>query len=211
MPPFPFPLFIGGIGSPRLQILNLTGDRMIQVQNGRFHLNWKGQSGEGYTRYPELRSEFERYLRRFVEFLPGAEKSQFAPNQWEITYLNHIPQGTVWQTRADLPGLFRAIVVPPAPDAPIALETFGGKWQYEIPPQRGRLHAELAVAQDFKPTPTELLIFTLTARGPIGLEPDTNAELLKGLDLGSDTIVWAFKEFTSKQAHDYWGLRDGNS
>ena len=35
----------------RLQIKNKTADRMIQVQNGRVHFNWLGESGGGYPHY----------------------------------------------------------------------------------------------------------------------------------------------------------------
>jgi uncharacterized protein (TIGR04255 family) len=206
--PFQLPFLFGASQGSRLQILNRTGDRMIQVQNGRFHFNWKGTSGEGYVRFGTILEEFDIYLRKFVDFVVSQAGGVFLPNQWEVTYLNHIPRGTVWQSPSDWQNLFSSVVNLPSPDGPILLESFAGSWHYEIPPRQGRLHVEVSIARNETWSPNELLVFTLTARGPIDREPENRKELFKRLNVGSDAIVWAFEALTSKEAHTYWGIQN---
>jgi len=207
---FPFPgavsIRLSQAPACRLQILNQAKDRMIQVQNGRFHLNWKGASGPDYPRYHELRREFRDYLGRFQAFLATKVEANLRPNQWEVTYLNHVPKGPVWQAPADWHSLFPPLHVLPPVVVTASLETMGGQWQYEIRPQRGRLHVELRHGRQEHPTPTEVLVFNLTARGPIDSVDESG--ILAGIDLGHETIVHAFKECTSSSAHIHWELQD---
>ena len=87
--------------SSRLQITNAAGDRMIQLQNTRFHFNWLGQAGRTYPRYEKVRTEFSDVYGRFLEFVRGEGLGELRPNQWEVTYLNHILKGTVWREPND--------------------------------------------------------------------------------------------------------------
>jgi uncharacterized protein (TIGR04255 family) len=67
----------------RLQISNRDGDRMIQLQNGRLHLNWLGEPGRKYPRYEKVREDFVWALQRFSGFLAAEKLGDFRPNQWE--------------------------------------------------------------------------------------------------------------------------------
>jgi len=66
---------------------------MVQLQNGRFHYNWLGNSGEEYPRYRIVKPEFEALYAEFKQFLSDEGLGMPTENQWEITYLNQIPQG----------------------------------------------------------------------------------------------------------------------
>ena len=181
--------------------------RMIQVQNGRFHYNWVGV-GKDYPRYSQIRQEFDKELKAFENFLREESLGEIKPNQWEVTYVNHIPRRTTWETPAEwgprvLPGLLGCF-----PESnEVAAESFGGQWHYEIKPQRGRLHIELRHMKPESPDAPDLLIMKLTARGPIGTAEEGGPTLDQGLDLGREAIVRAFKELTSPEAHEYWGLK----
>lgn len=198
----------------RLQILNRQGDRMIQLQNGRFHLNWKGAAGPDYPRYPQIRDEFDEYFNCLSEFLRNEAGNPPVVDLWEVTYLNHLPKLTVWNNPTDWVSLFPTLVQPSAIPGPLpleqpagfSLETFGGAWQYEISPRKGKLHIELRHGRHERADAGELLVFTLTARGM--LEGGTATEIHRGLDLGRYAIGHAFKTLTSKAAHAYWGLKD---
>ena len=86
----------------RLQITNKNSDRMIQLQNSRLHFNWLGEGGREYPRYEQkVRDGFVWALQCFIDFVIREELGDFRPNQWEVTYLNHIPKGTVWNTPND--------------------------------------------------------------------------------------------------------------
>lgn len=189
----------------RLQILNQRGDRMIQIQNGRFHLNWKGASGKDYPRYPQIREEFDRYFNQLVEFLIRELSVRPSVELWEVTYLNHLPRASVWSEPRDWASLFPPLSQPSVVPNGLSLETIGGSWQYEICPRRGQLQVEIRHGRSERGG-EELLVFSLTARGPINRDVDSG--IAEGLDLGRLTIVNAFKNLTSETAHTYWGLRD---
>ena len=195
--------------SARLQIRSAAGDRMIQVQNGRFHLNWLGHGGDEYPRYARIRDEFVDRFRQFREFVRREGLGDLQPNQWEVTYVNHMPRGTVWNGPEDWT-FFLPLgqVTRTAAGAP--LESFGGEWHFLIPPNAGRLHVQWRHGRQSGSPELELIVLTLTARGPIQQAED-ESQSIAGLDLGRETIVRSFQAFTSTDANRYWGLKHGNA
>lgn len=189
--------------SMRIQIQNSTGDRMVQLQNGRLHYNWlTGPEQASYPDYSTVREEFDRALNGFRSFLIREHLNPFSPDQWEITYVNHIPQGTVWNTPSDWVRVLSALLGRTDQIKTTRFESCGGSWRFEITPQRGRLHVELSHGWTNDQESQQLLMLKLTARGPIqrnGLSLD------EGLNLGHDAIVQTFREITSRRAREYWG------
>jgi uncharacterized protein (TIGR04255 family) len=92
----------------RLQIKNADADRMIQVQNSRLHFNWLKRPGISYPRYETVRREFESTLQDFLQFVNRAKLGELRPDQWEVTYVNQMPKGTVWNDSCDW-GFFRLL------------------------------------------------------------------------------------------------------
>jgi uncharacterized protein (TIGR04255 family) len=190
--------------SCRLQIRNAAGDRMLQVQNGRFHYNWIGRGGGEYARYERIRTEFNTLLDTFAGFVEKQLSAELRVNQWEVTYVNHLSKGTVWHSPADWQALFPALLTaPPHAANGIVLESLSAEWHYEIEPKVGRLHVELShgKAQPVAEEP-ELLVLKLTARGPIKKEGAATFDA--GIDLGHAMIVKSFSSLTSQAARDYW-------
>lgn len=194
----------------RVQIKNRSGDRMIQLQNGRFHFNWLGKSGGEYPRYKSVRNEFAALWAKFCEFISRAHSPGVRPNQWEVTYVNQIPRGTVWSGPADW-SFFKPLGAVPTIPGTIEGESFGGEWHFVISPQRGRLHIAWQHGREQdegKQDPSqELIRLTLTARGPVETRDDPTAAILDGLDLGRETIVRSFQQFMGDAANRYWGLK----
>lgn len=191
----------------RIQIRNAARDRMIQVQSTRFHYNWLGQGGGSYPRYSHMKPEFAKHVETFRAFVTDENLGNIIPNQWEVTYVNHLPRGTVWNSPSDWGPVFNGL--PGSWQSPtcVDLESIGGEWHFQIPDRRGRLHAQITHMQRPDEAGSEMLRFTLTARGPISRDSeDAFAELERGLDLGREVIVTAFYEMTSEDAHAYWEL-----
>ncbi|MBN1554663.1 MAG: TIGR04255 family protein [Phycisphaerae bacterium] len=189
----------------RLRIQNKDHSRMIQVQNSRFHYNWLGLSGEKYPRYREVRPEFDKKLLEFQEFLTDSGFDALEPNQWEITYVNHIKRGTVWETPEDWSRIFTRFPVPfTTTDDQIQLANPSGNWRFEIVPQKGRLHVELQRGHLGSPDSEEAFVLKLTARGPLDQELSIVDAIDSGLNLGHSAIVDAFCDFTTEEAHHYW-------
>jgi uncharacterized protein (TIGR04255 family) len=188
----------------RLQIKNESGDRMIQLQNGRFHFNWLGQAGQPYPRWRQVREEFDKTLKQFLDFVSGEQLGVFQPNQWEVTYLNHIPKGSVWATPGDW-AFFNLLGNGPSMDDVVQTETFGGTWQFIIPDERGRLHVQWQ--HGMRAQQEEVVILTLTARGPMPQGMNHQESILQGLDLGHKTIVRCFATIMNDSANEHWGLK----
>ena len=190
--------------STRLLIKNHAKDRMIQVQNGRLHYNWLGAAGGEYPRYSKVRSEFDRTFKDFKGFVASEDLGELSPNQWEVTYVNHFPKGTVWNDPGDWVSVFPTLLGPTSKSVKGRFESFEAKWHFEIEPQKGRLHLDIHHGLRSGPEPAEILIMTLTARGPIDPQGMT---LDQGLELGRETIVRSFAALTSDEAHEYWGVQ----
>lgn len=192
----------------RLQIKSRQGDQMVQVQNGRFHFNWLGQTGDEYPRYEKVREGFAWAFRHFMEFLHTENLGGLKPNQWEVTYLNHIPQGTVWNTPRDW-SFFRPLAGLPTMAEIIQGESFGGEWHFLIGEKLGRLHVNWQHGVKSEPNGTEMVVLTFTARGALeNVEPNVLPAVVTGLDLGRETIVRSFEKLMSNEANKYWGLKN---
>jgi uncharacterized protein (TIGR04255 family) len=186
----------------RVQIKNKQGDRMIQVQNGRFHFNWLGEGGGKYPKYNKVQAEFDLYLRQFVEFINTEKIREFKPNQWEVTYLNHIPKGTVWKTPHEW-GFFQPLDRISSVPGLAQIEGFEGEWHFVIPPDRGRLHIQWRHGVSAATEQQEVIVLTFTARGPLAENSDLPG-ILQGLDLGHEVIVRSFGSLMSKRANEFW-------
>lgn len=192
----------------RVQIKNKAGDRMVQVQNGRIHFNWLGDEGGEYPHYEKVRQGFAWVLKRFVEFLAEEKLGDFRPNQWEVTYINHIPKGTVWDTPNDW-CFFRPLASVPTIENLVQGEGFTGEWHFVIPEQRGRLHVQWrhALRPDPEQESEEVIRLTMTARGPVEQTEKEAESILDGLDLGREVIVRSFERFMTDEANRHWGLK----
>jgi len=178
---------------------------MLQLQNGRFHYNWLGHDGGPYPSYNAVRPAFDKMWRHFSDFLSRHDLKPLQINQWEVTYVNHIPKGEVWKESWEWPQILRGMLAVDRTPAPgVVFESLGGLWHYEIEPRRGRLHVNVKHGMKAGSTEPELVVLTLTARGPSG---DEGLALEEGLDLGHEVIVRSFNGLISPEARRAWGGR----
>jgi uncharacterized protein (TIGR04255 family) len=197
-------------GAPpmRVRAEKIDGDQMTQVQNGRIFFNWKKAGTAAYPHYAARKLAFCEIFEKFQQFVKGSGLGDLILNQWEITYVNHLPKGSVWNTPSDWSELFSPIAQLSPELGFVDLESFGGERHYIIPPKRGRLHVQLQHARTPKGKETnaqEVLILKLTARGPMTPEQGRDPFAFGGgLDLGHDVIRKSFEHLTSQAARDYW-------
>lgn len=191
--------------SSRLQLTNSEKTRMVQLQNGRIHLNWLGQGGSNYPRYDSVREEFAASLAHLIKFADDQQIGTILPDQWEVTYVNHIPRGGIWMSPNDW-SFFKPINSIPTIDGLIEAESFSGEWHFVIPEDRGRLHVNWQHAIQEDAEDSEYIRLAFTARGPVADDNDT--AVLAGIDLGHETIVCAFQRLMSDKANTEWGLNN---
>jgi uncharacterized protein (TIGR04255 family) len=197
-------LFMAQSSPSRLQITNEDGDRMIQIQSTRFHYNWKKASGR-YPSYETILKEFLANLNLFKKFINEAAVGEFAPNQWELTYVDHIPQGELWKTCDDWAGIFPGLFANPVKFPGAVAERTAIDCSYVMEGNRGRLHVQAHRGKASDKAEVELLSLQTTARGPI--RADKKWTLEEGLELGHEAVTNMFLATSSANARRHWGAK----
>lgn len=181
---------------PRVWFINQDGTRIIQVQRDRFIHNWRKVGADSeYPRYDSLVKSFQDYLAYFDDFLIEAELGRVQPLQYELTYVNQIPQGEAWVTLEDIGKVFPDISWKASSSRFLAHpQSISWSTIFELPNAVGRLHASVKSAVlNEKVT----LLFELTVRG---IGSYTSREILQNwFDTAHEWIVCAFADLTDKE------------
>lgn len=194
-------------GPERIQLIRKDRHRMIQVQPNRFIHNWlkHGEGDTGYPSYRTLKPEFDEAFKEFSQFVDKNNLGEIQPNQWEVTYVNHIPsgEGELWETTEDWISIFEGLghLCPSVSgDLPMTIDRLAVGWAMEIGNAQGRIHALIKSARR-QEDDSNMLVLNLTTRGPI--DEDRSSD--EGLEIGHRAIVETFVNSTSKKAHNFWG------
>ncbi|MAS94425.1 MAG: hypothetical protein CMO55_14595 [Verrucomicrobiales bacterium] len=182
----------------RFQFLDISETRILQLQKTAFIYNWR-KAEEDYPRFHVLNDEFTNWYTKFQAFAQDRNLSLSSPRQWEVTYVNSIPKGVLWESVQDWESVLCGPFLFPDPSYKMKLESVVSNWSYVIGENDGRLRASVSHAKDAEP---ETLTIKLSTRGPI----KTSVE--DGLKIGHNAIVTFFKDITSGKAHSYWELED---
>jgi uncharacterized protein (TIGR04255 family) len=192
---------VHGVVSPRTQIIRADGERMLQVQDTRFVLNWRKKDA-AFPRYETLLPEFRNMLNAFETFCSEAGFGLPAYNLWEVVYVDQVKKGTMWDSARNLNRLFPAIVAPPvsvrhAP--PSNDETINAAWRFSLADRRGRLHIHVQQVR-LLPSQEEVIQLTTTARGPVNQTQSWE----QGMDFGHEALSETFLSITSTEAQESW-------
>ena len=190
--------------SPRTQIIRSDGERMIQVQDSRFILNWKKQTGD-YPSFETLVPEFYTMLHAFESFAAEAHFGTLAYNQWEVAYVDQFKKGGNVESARDWAKIFPGLSMPPVSINQVATtkdETMSADWRFSLAGQRGRLYISLRQVR-IPPSNEEVLNVTFVARGPVTASQNWK----QGFDIGHDAITAVFLSITSPQAQESWKKR----
>ena len=189
----------------RTWFMNEDQSLIIQVQRDRFLTNWKKvKVGKDYPRYGKVFGHFRENFEKFQSFVKESELGDIQALQYELTYVNHIPQGTGWTSMATLGGVFRDFGWQNGDRFLPEPETISWNSTFRLPGGEGRLHVAAANAvriEDSQP----VIQLTFTARGIPG---DKRIENMQNwFDMARKWIVKGFVDLTSTQAQDEtWGL-----
>ena len=184
---------------PRIWFLSREEAGIIQVQRDRFLHNWKKSADDSlYPRYHAVIDLFKKHLSTFENFVGEHGLGKVTPIQYEMTYVNHIPQGDNWHDFSDLGGVLhdydwtrgRFLT---------DIEHLNFKTTFALPKNQGRLHVSIRDAKrrsDSKPT----LLFELTVRG-FPTDQSTEARW-QWFDLAREWIVRGFTDLTTQEIQE---------
>jgi uncharacterized protein (TIGR04255 family) len=187
------------IESQRTQIIGVDVTRMIQVQDSRFIYNWRKGESVAYPSYDTTRREFDKLYARFRDFTGLQNLGEIEENQWEVSYVNHLLKGDLWDSPSDWAQIFPWLRRPQEALGPDGVQV---GWDLVLPNERGRLHIHLYHGRISMDGP-EALILDLTARGPASKLPDFS--VVDGFQIGHSAIGRSFAAMTSEKAHAHWG------
>lgn len=192
-----------GFPIPRFWFINKSDDQLVQFQFDRFYFNWRRRKDD-YPRYPHVIQQFESVLNKIDTFFEEQGFGEVNPTEYELTYINHIPKGSGWESIEDLSNgsIFRDFVWDPKSERFLP-HPLNVTWTQEFPlPQMlGRLIVALkqAIRMDDK---VPLLVLELTARGTDGLEDKKSYR--KWFDTAHEWIVRGFTDLTTPELHKIW-------
>jgi uncharacterized protein (TIGR04255 family) len=173
------------------------GNGLIQVQRDRLHHNWKKEKDtDQYPHYEYVISNFRKCLEKFEEFLQENALDFIQPLQYELTYINHIPQGEGWDKLSDLGNVFRDFSW--ARDERRFLpdpEAINWQTSFILPQRSGRLHQSIRLGKrrsDGRPT----LLLEFTARGMAG--DKSRSAMWSWFDMAHEWIVCGFADLTAE-------------
>ena len=187
---------------PRLLFINSDENHLVQVQQDRFHQNWrKLKPGDNYPRFGTLYPAFKKSWDFFKSFLKDMNVPEPVPDQYELTYVNQITQGEGWEKLADIEKVFRDFQCKTGDRFLPEPETLNWRRLYRLPDKMGRLHTALKMASTKEGK--RFMLFELTARGFGDVSMDewfaTGREwIVRGFtDLTTDSIqkaIWKRKQ-----------------
>lgn len=182
---------------PRIWFVHKDGNGIIQVQQDRFLHNWrKVHPDDEYPRYETVVAMFRDRLATFLSFLSDEAIGEVTPIQYEMTYVNEIPRGAGWDNGAQIGEVFPDLSWHSGSSRFLsAPESINCRFAFQMPQQRGRLHAAVR-SSERRDDGQEVLLFELTARGI------ADAGSLEGMwswyDLAHEWIVQAFADMTGE-------------
>jgi len=156
--------------------------------------NWRRvQPADDYRTYEQVKTGFLRHLGEFRAFVKDNSLGDVVINQQELTYIDHIPNGTV-DGLAKVSGLFPGLSWAVNVDARFARAVFNIRTSFALPEEGGRLHVNVRTATraaDGQP----LILLEMTARG-IGAAADDNG-LSQWFDHAHEATLNMFWDLTS--------------
>jgi uncharacterized protein (TIGR04255 family) len=181
---------------PRLFFISEIKNHLIQVQEDRLLQNWrKLQAEDEYPRYVKLFPKFIGSWQLFNSFADELNLGPIQPNQYELTYVNHIPRGRGWRNLSEIHNVFRDLQS--EPDRRFLPEPENISWRktYRLPNDSGRLHVSLRLAIS-RESKDQVMILDLTARGFATKKMDA------WFDMAHEWIVKGFTDLTSKSIQE---------
>jgi uncharacterized protein (TIGR04255 family) len=188
-------------GESRLRMMNADRTKMIQVQNGWLIANWVKKDDSHYPGFEGVKALFDRAYNAFDSFMRDSELGSIKPMLWEVTYVDHVPRDTVWDSLADLPKVFPGLFGH-GRSSYGTNELVDSTWGWSLPEQRGHLQVSVQSVRGGLDSRQEILLVRSTARG--NFRANNKFSLDEALKFGRSSVVGTFLDLASEEAKRYW-------
>ncbi|MCY3019191.1 MAG: TIGR04255 family protein [Planctomycetota bacterium] len=184
----------------RVWMISQDKARLIQLQDNRFHYNWRRvNESDPYPRFEAVSAGFLKEWLTFETWAKSARIGQVRPLRYELTYVNLVtasnglkrPGSNYEFLRFFTPISGRLLKDP---------ELMNGELLFRLPGEKGTLSVN--VKQGIKKADNSpVLNIELTARGNA-----QDVSLADWLKVAHEWIVVGFVDITTENAHKEWGL-----
>lgn len=190
---------------PRIWLLSADSSTLVQLQQSRFHFNWRqSQTGEkrSYVRFPAIKSECLRLWGLFEKLVQEETGQPLQPIGSELTYINFVVDEPTVEKLDLAERVLRDPVWARHPrDLPVPSQ-ISSSYGFEMPRGRGVLQVVATTGQRRGGEPA--LRLELTARG----RHSADLPFEQWADEAHDFLVSAFKDLTQPAMHKLWKLRE---
>lgn len=185
--------------------IHRSGTRLIQVQSDRFIQNWRKRDvKDKYVHYAQLKPSFFQMWDKFLKFLNANKVKAPEINLCEIAYVNNIDRGGAWKNFSDLGTVLSSwsgntttgfLSNPSLVTIEAVYPIVGGAGSLHVSMQPGVRQSD----------GVEVIQLTLIAR----CRPKASSVrgLMEAFDLGRESIVRGFEDFTTAEMHRLWGKK----
>lgn len=188
----------------RLQMTSVDDQWMCQVQRNRLVINWRKRSAE-YPRFGATWARFRSVVGAWQEFLDELSMAPLQSRLWELTYVNRIQNENLWEKPSDWPKIFPGLWGGSFASVEGAeLRGFHGQWVWESPNPPARLYVEPKPVRTAEEPYQDMLLLSLTARGPVESHGSAVDSIEAGICGGHDLIVGTFDKISSEVAKKAW-------
>lgn len=196
---------LGGVTLlPRVWFISKDDSRLIQLQQDRFHYNWRHTgNGKEYVRFTSVQSECLALWEKLEKYVLEVTGRPLQPVRAELTYTNYIEiQGVgrafevAEQALLDVTWMKRDRFLPPP-------KAFAHNYTFELPDGKNSLTV-VATAVRRKDSEAQAIKFELTVKGACKAEDSFE----EWSNTAHDFLVSAFKDLTTPSMHTIWRLRE---
>lgn len=197
----------------RSMFVNDDETKIVQIQQTRFYYNWiRLEDKQIYPRFHKVYKEFTTLLMEFEDFIAKNNIEKILPIEYALTYVNYVPQGSMWQTLSDIHRIFPDMRWRKAAQRRYLSEPTDINFRYVFPikDRPGQLTA-IVQRGTRKSDQVPVLRFEIQAQATDadGLPEHSPASMSKWFRAAREAIVLGFLDMTTETAQKkLWGRRD---
>ena len=181
----------------RVFMATATTEYLVQLQESRFHHNWRKLSPD--VRYPKFEVVFQRFLQmwgRFSDFAKRLGLGEPKPTRYELTYVNELDSlGSLGVERAVKLFDWNVLHAEFLPEP----EATNIAWSFLLPEQKGVMN--VSTNRFTRPDGRLTVVLTLACSGVAANE---RYSLDDWFQTAHEWIVRGFTDLTTTEAHSIW-------